>query len=296
DNYGFIVDYLAEVLKELRKEDYMQDYKQFFELSNSITTRDKDGIAKTFSGLVKVIYPDGKFTEDQAKELIDFAIENRKRVKQQLIKMDETFEEVDFSYVIKSSGKKIEIETLEVEELFGKKKQEDTPPEEENSSKSSASLAGLHKVIRDNQTGISYKNLFGDYLKGATEITVVDPYVRLPYQLRNFMEFTKLIAELKTEDEEIKLHLITSNIEEYVENAREAFKHMIESLEPLGIILTFEFDDNIHDRSIDLNNGWRIILGRGLDIFQKTGGWYDISEYYQEKRQCKGFEVTVMRK
>jgi len=115
DNYGFIVDYLAEVLKELRKEDYMQEYKNYFDLSNSITTRDKDSISKTFSGMVKVIYPDGQFTEDQAKELIDFAIENRKRVKQQLIKMDETFEEVDFSYTVKSSGKKYKIETLEME-------------------------------------------------------------------------------------------------------------------------------------------------------------------------------------
>jgi len=294
DNYGFIVDYLAEVLKDLRKEDHMQEYKQYFELSNSITTRDKDSISKTFSGLVKVIYPNGEYTEEEAKELIDFAIENRKRVKQQLTKMDETFEEVDFSYILKSSGKKHEIETLEVEEVYGKKKPE-LQVETEAPAQKAPVLVGGHRIIRDNQTGISYQNLFGDYLVGATEIKVIDPYVRLPYQLRNFMELAKLIAEKKDETEEVKLHLVTSNLEDYLENAREAFKQMADSLEPLGIIFTFEFDENIHDRSIDLNNGWKILLGRGLDIFQKTGGWFDISEYYQEKRQCKACEVTVIQ-
>jgi ATP-dependent Lon protease len=44
-----------------------------------------------------------------------------------------------------------------------------------------------------------------------------------------------------------------------------------------------------------MNNGWKIVLGRGLDIWQKTNGWYDISEYVQEKRQCKGTEVTFVK-
>lgn len=53
-------------------------------------------------------------------------------------------------------------------------------------------------------------------------------------------------------------------------------------------------DENIHDRSTSLDNGWKIILGRGLDIFQKTGGWFDIAEYDQELRQCKAGEVTYV--
>ena len=170
------------------------------------------------------------------------------------------------------------------------------PFNEQSTIKPKVVLGGSHKVIRDNQTGISYEILFGDYLKGATEIKVTDPYVRLPYQLRNFMELAKLIAEKKSDEEEIKLHIITNNNADYIENANEAFRSMADSLAPLGITLTYEFDENLHDRSIDLNNGWKIILGRGLDIFQKTGGWYDISEYYQEKRQCKACEVTVLFK
>src|SRR5690606_14519669 len=111
-DYGFIVDYLAEILKELRKEDRNNEYSKYFQLSNSITTRDKDGVTKTLGGLLKVIYPDGVYTEAEIQELLEFAIECRKRVKLQLQTMDETFEEVDFSYTVKESGKIVTVDTL----------------------------------------------------------------------------------------------------------------------------------------------------------------------------------------
>ena len=301
EDYGFIVDYLAEVLKELRKEDRTHEYTNYFDLSDSITTRDKTSIAKTFAGLAKVIYPHGKMTEEDAKELLDFAIESRKRVKQQLQKMDETFEEVDFSYTVKNTGKQVSIETLEMIE-HGPEKEKQTESET-NTSKPKGDeetvrlvLSEGQKIIRDNQSGISYDNLFGAYLLGATDIKVIDPYVRLPYQLRNFMELAKLIAEKKEPGIEVKLHLVTANNEEYIENAKDAFEQMEYSLESIGILFSYEFDENAHDRSIVMDNGWKIVLGRGLDIWQKTGGWYDINEYIQEKRLCKGCEVTFVKK
>jgi len=306
EDYGFIVDYLAEVLKELRKEDRTQEFSSYFELSDSITTRDKTSIAKTFAGLAKIIFPHGRMTEEDAKELLDFAIESRKRVKQQLQKMDETFEEVDFSYTVKNTGKKVTVETLEVIEYGPKEvKTSDTSsdvPAPTGAGEISRSdsvklvLSEGQKIIRDNQSGISYDNLFGAYLLGATDIKVIDPYVRLPYQLRNFMELAKLISEKKEPDTEVKLHLVTSNNEEYIENAKDAFEQMEYSLESVGVLFSYEFDENAHDRSIQMDNGWKIVLGRGLDIWQKTGGWYDINEYIQEKRLCKGTEVTFVKK
>jgi len=305
DNYGFIVDYLAEVLKELRKEDRMNDYNNFFKLSDSITTRDKTSIAKTFSGLSKVIFPDGLFNEEEAQELLEFSIENRKRVKDQLRKMDETFEKVDFSYINKRTSKKTYVQTLEyIEYKLSLGLEDDEPVSEEILSinidkkeepKQHFELIEGQRIIRDNQSGISYDLLFGEYLTGAKKIILIDPYIRLPYQLRNFMEFVKLISKKKDGIEEVKLHLITNNNEDYIENSKEAFKEISDSLELLGIILTYEFDDNSHDRSIDMDNGWKIVLGRGLDIFQKTNGWYDIAEYYQEKRLCKGCEITYVK-
>lgn len=301
-DYGFIVDYLAEILKELRKEDRTNEYSKYFELSDTITTRDKTAIIKTFAGLAKILYPHGELSETDMKELLDFAIECRKRVKLQLQNMDETFEEVDFSYIIKSSGNKIEVETLEVLEhlkpVFEKQVIEPTKNTEEtkeNISTGIISLSGGQKIIRDNQTGISYDLLFGAYLLGATDFKVIDPYVRLPYQLRNFMEFAKLISEKKDPETEVKLHLVTNNNEDYIEGAKDAFEQMTYSLESIGIIFTYQFEENIHDRSITMNNGWKVVLGRGLDIWQKTGGWYDVNEYIQEKRLCKSCEITLIK-
>jgi len=304
DGYGFIVDYLAGVMKELRKEDRMNDYNKYFELSDTITTRDKTSIAKTFSGLVKIIFPHGEFTEDEAKSMLEFAIENRRRVKDQLRKMDETFERVDFSYMNRQTKKKTLVQTLEYIEnknLLGLQDDDDSVAEDIPPVTVPAEpikvfeLTEGQKIIRDNQSGISYDMLFGAYLIGAKEITITDPYIRLPYQLRNFMEFAKLVSTKKEDLEDVKLHLITNNNEEYIENSKDAFKEMADSLESLAIQFSYEFNENTHDRSIVLDNGWKIVLGRGLDIYQKTNGWYDIAEYYQEKRLCKGCEITYLK-
>ena len=312
DNFGFIVDYLAEILKALRKEDQTKSYQKYFELSPTITTRDKMSIEKTFSGLVKLVYPNGEFSEEEAKVLLDFAIECRKRVKDQLRKMDETFNDdpVKFEYKTRD-GKVTQIETLEVMEygdarldiLPLAKRQLKTDVEStsfsgigiESKAPKEKHLEGFHLSIRDNQTNISYKSLFGDYLVGATEYVIRDPYVRLPYQIRNFVELCRLIAELKQEDEEITIELVTYNDEEYLESSRQAFDELGDSLETLGITLKYTFSETLHDRCIEMNNGWKIILGRGLDIWQKTSGRFDIAEFYQEKRLCKEFDITVVK-
>ncbi len=106
-DFGFIVDYLAEILRQSRKLDHSDILENYIELDNSLTQRDKIAIKKTFSGLVKIIYPHKKMTDEEVFEIIDFAIEGRKRVKDQLYIIDETFrnEQSNFIYTIKSSGK-----------------------------------------------------------------------------------------------------------------------------------------------------------------------------------------------
>lgn len=307
-DYGFIVDYLAEVLKDLRKEDRTNDFSEFFELSDTITTRDKTSIAKTYAGLSKVIFPNGGITIEEARELLDFSIECRKRVKEQLRKMDETFEQVDFSYSVEGMDEKFEIKTLEEIEygdLIEQQESEEQTSEETNpnpvsvNSEPQSVLKGLlkegQKIIRDNQSGISYDNLFGAYLLDATKIKIIDPYIRLPYQLRNFMEFVRLVSEKKDPLQEVELHLITTNSEDYIEGVKEKFDQMTYSLESMGINFTYEFDEYIHDRSIEMDNGWKIVLGRGLDIYQKTGGYADITDYIQERRLCKACEITFIK-
>ena len=307
-DYGFIVDYLAEVLKDLRKEDRTNDFSEYFELSDTITTRDKTSIAKTYAGLSKVIFPNGGITIEEARELLDFSIECRKRVKEQLRKMDETFEQVDFSYSIEGVHEKFEIKTLEEIEygdLIEQQESEDQSDEENNQTSVSVNpepqstlkdlLKEGQKIIRDNQSGISYDNLFGAYILDAKKIKIIDPYIRLPYQLRNFMEFVRLVSEKKDPLQEVELHLVTTNSEDYIEGVKEKFDQMTYSLESMGINFTYEFDEYIHDRSIEMDNGWKIVLGRGLDIYQKTGGYADITDYIQERRLCKACEITFVK-
>ena len=83
-DYGLITDYIAAVLHELRKIDYSQQIAKYADLSKSLSQRDIDGINKTFSGFIKLLYPDGKYTEAEAYEIIDYAMECRKRVKDQI--------------------------------------------------------------------------------------------------------------------------------------------------------------------------------------------------------------------
>ena len=84
NGYGFVVDYLAEILRTFRNYDYSHRYERYFELSSDISTRDRDGIHKTFSGLMKILFPEGEASEEDVELLLKFAIEGRKRVKDQL--------------------------------------------------------------------------------------------------------------------------------------------------------------------------------------------------------------------
>lgn len=106
NGYGFVVDYLAEILRHLRNYDFSQKYTPHFYLPTEISTRDRDGINKTFSGLMKIIFPDGDATTEEIEELLAFAIEGRKRVKDQIVRIDTTFDFVKFGYADFSGNSK----------------------------------------------------------------------------------------------------------------------------------------------------------------------------------------------
>ncbi|NTS43009.1 BREX system Lon protease-like protein BrxL [Flavisolibacter sp. BT320] len=297
EGYGFIVDYLAEILRSLRKYDYTGKMDQLFELDGTLTARDKMAIRKTFSGLLKLLYPHQELSLEEAKELLEFAMEGRKRVKDQLYIIDETFKEhpAEFKFKVVSNGTEVDIETLEKINLFGEEVKEEEKPQEEvpKANGAAVKLEPKHLVIRDNQTGISYRKLFADYLKGASEIKLTDPYIRFPYQFKNLLEFCVMLAQNKAPEDEVKLHVITWNLHDRIPDSELSFQELITSVKELGIDLTYEYQ-NLHDRNIVANNGWRIQLGRGLDIFEPRDGKFDPAEYYQERRSCKNCEVIYM--
>jgi ATP-dependent Lon protease len=149
--------------------------------------------------------------------------------------------------------------------------------------------------LKDNQTGISYKKLFGSYLKGANHLSIQDPYIRMPYQFKNLFEFCVMLGNNKDPEMEIELEVVTWNTEEFMPNTISFFEELQTNVLDLGINLVFKFENN-HDRFIDANNGWKITLGRGLDIFEKTEGRFNVADMDQSRRKCKACEITYIKK
>lgn len=315
NGYGFVVDYIAEILRFLRNDDYSDRYREHFTLSNEISTRDRDGINKTFSGLMKILYPGDDATVEEIEEVLKYAIEGRKRVKDQLMRIDDTYAETKFYYEDRE-GRKHNITTLEESEypryyhqtlsVPTEEGESDTAGEEPETVESPASTAVEkesmakegHLEIKENQKGISYDKLFADYIKGAEKITITDPYIRIFYQIRNLMEFIEMVIKHKAVEDEVQIHLVTIKNESDPMLQLENFEQIRDVVQNAGIIFTWEFDaDNtIHARHIITDTGWKISLDRGLDIFQhyEMNNSLDLSNRLQEFRGCKAFEVTYI--
>ncbi len=100
DDYGFITDYLAEFLRELRKEQYGDALDRYFRLGKNLNQRDTIAVRKMVGGLVKLVYPDGSFDKEELEEILQIALEMRRRVKEQLKKLGGMeFYDVNFSYM-----------------------------------------------------------------------------------------------------------------------------------------------------------------------------------------------------
>ncbi|KAF5414749.1 MAG: Lon protease [Candidatus Methanogaster sp.] len=100
DRYGFIVDYLAEFLREMRKRSFSDNMFDYFKFGNNLNQRDVIAVKKTYSGLMKLIYPDGNISKEEAQEILEYAMVGRRRVKEQLKKIGGIeFFDVNFSYI-----------------------------------------------------------------------------------------------------------------------------------------------------------------------------------------------------
>ena len=308
--YGFIIDYLSEVLHSMRELDYTTRYQKYFTLSPSISTRDKDGVQKTFSGLMKIVYPSGDATKEEIKELLTFAMEGRKRVKDQLFRIDPTYDPVDFSFTDNETGAKISVKTLEEVQypnLYGGasegERPEPTSPLEVDApdefSLKDAPRVPENRVVEilENQTGVDYECLFGACLEGVRQITITDPFIRTFYQARNLMEFMEMLLRHKTPEDELSVILRTT-VDDFNAESQQGYLNQIkESCGGVGIEFVYSFEDGLHDRSIVTDTGWFMTLGRGLDIYQPCDlkNAFAFASRVQSQRPCKAFTVTYHR-
>ena len=100
DEFGFITDYLSEFFREMRKRTFSDALDKYFKLGNNLNQRDVIAVRKTVSGLIKLLYPNGEYTKDELKEILEYALVGRRRVKEQLKKIGGMeFYDVHFSYI-----------------------------------------------------------------------------------------------------------------------------------------------------------------------------------------------------
>lgn len=100
NDYGFITDYFSEIMRELRKISYADAYAHYYRLGNNLNQRDVIAVKKTVSGMIKLIHPDGKFDKESVEEILRFALEMRRRVKEQQKKIGGMeFYDVNFAYI-----------------------------------------------------------------------------------------------------------------------------------------------------------------------------------------------------
>ena len=316
--YGFVVDYIAEVLKHLRTEDFTSTYKKHFEVISEVSTRDQTGFEKTFSGLMKILFPDGKAAPKEIEELLAFSMEGRRRVREHILRIDDTFKRHDFIYKSVDGGAPVTVLTPEemqyptfagprvqkaVEEASASESIEGAGVKVERSEQKARS-SGVdepqpgHLVIPENTKGWSYRRLFARHLAGARTITVSDPYVRLFYQARNLMEFLQMVHDLVPEGDEVSVHLKTQSDMDSCVKQEENLNQIANSFTGSRVAFTWEFDHNpnFHARHITTDTGWKITVDRGLDIYQKfEAGPFSLEQAIQEARLTRGAEVTYLR-
>lgn len=271
------------------------------------------------SGLLKIIFPAGGESAEDVEELLQLALESRKRVKDQLFRIDATYPEVDFFYT-GSDGEKRRVQTVEEQEFpqfyhlnpaqdpkqpddageFATNAETNAPDHEPTSAPARLRPEAGHHVFAENRKGISYDKLFGLYIDGAAQIVVTDPYIRYFYQIRNMMEFVEMVIRRKAPEDQVAIHLVTGPDDGNIQKQRELLESITEACTGSGVDFTWSFDTsgNSHARDIVTDTGWKIVLDRGLDIFQaplRRDG-FNLGDRLQEHRMLKGFYVTYLRR
>lgn len=160
-----------------------------------------------------------------------------------------------------------------------------------------------HKNINENETGITYKKLLGPYLIDSSKIEIIDPYLRKGHQLKNLKELCLMISEINQDFIVVDVKTWISyegndnnsddSISEAMEKAVQEFDKLKRTLKDFRILLSYEFDSGIHDRSITSDSGWKIVLGRGLDIWKRVSPL--LVGASQSIRKTKAFGMTYIK-
>ena len=330
-NYGFITDYLAEAFHyQFKHTNRYEEVTKRIRLGKAIEGRDEKGIKKTVCAFLKILHPDGPPTDNEFEEYVAYATECRRRIKEQMNKRkpDDEFARINLSY-FKASGDEVVVfcpeskdATATQEPTRRRLSHADEQPggvvEVQPAVQQAPSVAAEASVARSpiaptpavvaptlvelkeqhfnilyGDTGYSYESILGPYLQGAKAIVIEDPYIRLQHQIQNFVRFCETVLKAGTVK---KISLITGYDDTtHLAEIGEKLDELKQSLLELDVELKVKLNSNIHDREIRLDNGWIIKIGRGLDFYQKPGGWFEVGANDLSLRKCLETKVDIFR-
>ena len=323
NDYGFITDYLAEAFHyQLKHSNRYEEVSSRIQLGDTVEGRDEKGIKKTVCAFLKILHPEDSPSNKEFEEYVAYAIENRRRVKEQMNKRkpDDEFAMIDLSY-FNEEGKEIVVYCPESKSAEATQnpirteldKKENPQPKKETAKKETKKdqpkdqekevnkkpelkepeLKEQHISILYGATGYSYESLICPYLEGAKELTIEDPYIRSNHQVHNFVRFCESVIKAPALR---KINLITS-YDEFtpLEELQDKLGEVKQSLLEIDVKLNIDLNTKMHDREIRIDNGWIIKIGRGLDFYQKPGGWYEIGANDLSQRKCLETKIDIFK-
>lgn len=318
NNFGLITDYMSEALHYLfvHDSDYVGVVNARLKKGDNIEGRDNRALQKTISGFIKLLFPIGQPTDEEFDEIVEYAIEGRRRVKEQLNKRkpDEEYARINMSYINKD-GKKVVVYCPESKYSMATqnprrdpdvtvltKANDETAILTENtpSMTSASSMVAEDCMITQNtpvdespkektidvqygDIGYSYDDLFADYLKGAKVVMLEEPYLSHGYQITNLVRFIELLVKIG-DCKVFKLVTKLGDTEEesaYIKDSLRGIKETLADMDGNVMAFEYEFDENSHDRYIRTSNDWDITLGRGLHFYQNLNPSKDSRNYFQ---------------
>jgi ATP-dependent Lon protease len=280
---------------------------------------------------LKILHPSVPPTDKEFDEYVEYAVECRRRVKEQMNKRktDDEFAKINLSYIncnneeviVYCNESKLAIATQDPsrrnihdgdatetsgssatvsqeEKSISKTSQpidhEELPPATITPIEEVEEKKEQHFTIHYGAIGYSYESIMGDYLFGAKVVEIDDPYLRLPFQIQNFVRFCEAVVKNPT----VKTIKLSTTYDESTD-VKEMSDHLSDvqqSLLEMDIKLEININEHLHDREIRIDNGWTIKIGRGLDFYQKPDSWFGIGANDLSLRKCLETKIDIFKR
>lgn len=320
NNFGLITDYMSEALHYLfvHDSDYVGVVNSRLKKGDNIEGRDNRALQKTISGFIKLLFPTGQPTDEEFDEIVEYAIEGRRRIKEQLNKRkpDEEYAHINMSYINKD-GQKVVVYCPESKySIATQNPRKDanvhvlTEPAHDNvvttpvtanvepeitpnhvlsdivpgsETVEDGSLKEKTVDVQYGDTGYGYDDLFAEYLKGASIVMLEEPYLTHGFQMTNLVRFVELLVKIG----DCKVFRLVTKPGEtpeestLISDSLQRLKNTLDDMDDVSMTFEYEFDENSHDRYIRTSNNWDITLGRGLHFYQNLNPNKDSRNFFQ---------------